>query len=70
MPPQSPSTKSSALADSVYNHGRYTAKGPRASRTVNNGWAHSQEISRNGTHRDLGYENVDQLVSGRAVDHR
>ena len=64
--------KAALQADSAYNHGRYTnqpVRGLRAFGTAYAGWAYSQEFFRNGTYRDLGYENVNQLLSGWAADH-
>lgn len=64
--------KAALQADSTYNDGRYTIQpisGLRAFGTAYAGWAYSQEFFRNGIYRELGFENVNQLLSGWAADH-
>ena len=64
--------KASLQADPAYDNGRYThppVHGLRAFGTVYAGWAYSQEFFRNGAYRDVGYEDMRQLLNAWASDH-
>jgi len=64
--------KAALQADGAFNGGRYAeppVAGLKAFARVYAGWAYSQTFYRDGLYRQLGFESVEELLSGWEQDH-
>ena len=64
--------KAALCADKAWNEGNYTSqpiKGLKAFGRVYAGWAFSQTFFRNETYKELGFKNIEQLLTDWENDH-
>ena len=64
--------ESALRADQGFNDGHYTEKpvqGIKAFSRVYAGWAYSQAFYRDGLYRELGFDNIDELLLSWEQDH-